>query len=411
MKQALRDETERHRLEVESLQKQITKITADIKERRNLTDDLEREVSALNEELRSAKRVEDSLNNEMQALREKVFSGGRDSEYLKKIQLENTEFKQQISTLQAKLDTISAQRDKPTQDSNSPRGRRGNMYAEAQAFEGMEKLEVITRERDSLQSQLDDAKRQIEIQAARLDTMELSLQEAREDLERERARARDLLSPHASSPHANRVQKLNNDIRSLEDLLQQSRLRQAELGKINATQLDEINTLNRRVKRLEGELDAIQGTYAGTIGTGKNDRGLHSQLTLAKGQLADVRAQLVQQERESQQRFDERLAENNAERASSDEEKTELRAEVDRLKKRQLESVHTKLKLEEQVRDLTRQVIRLESEVKLHSSTSEIGDKDLITRLNSVKKELELVREDSEQKENKSQKQYSTITA
>ena len=159
------------------------------------------------------------------------------------------------------------------------------------------KLAIVTRERDSFQtqvtslrSQLDDTKHQVDIQANRLRTLERNLQDAREYLEREQQKY------VARSPHG------NSEVRKLEDLLQQSRLRQAELGKINATHLDEINTLNRRVKRLEGELEAIQ-SHASAISGG--DRTLHSQLTLAKGQLADARAQLAQQEREFKQRLEE----------------------------------------------------------------------------------------------------------
>ena len=161
-----------------------------------------------------------------------------------------------------------------------------------------QKLAVVTKERDSfesqvtsLRSQLEETKHQVEIQATRLRTVERNLQDAHEDLEREQAHAQNFL--HSDSPH------VNSEVRRLEDLLQQSRLRQAEMGKINATQLDEINTLNRRVKRLEGELEAIQNSHV----TG--DRTLHSQLTQAKGQLADVRAQLSQQEREFKQRLEE----------------------------------------------------------------------------------------------------------
>ena len=239
-----------------------------------------------------------------------------------------------------------------------------------------QKLAIVTRERDSLQtqvaslrSQLDDTKNQVDIQANRIRTLERNLHDAREDFEREHQKY------VARSPHG------NSEVRKLEDLLQQSRLRQAELGKINATHLDEINTLNRRAKRLEGELEAIQ-RHATANATA--DRTLHSQLTLAKGQLADAQAQLAQQERE----FKQRLEENGS--------------ELERLKKGQMESVQTKLKLEEQVHSLTRQVTRLESDVKLSNDVQ--GEKDLLSRLLSIKKELGVVREDAEQKENKSQK-------
>jgi predicted nuclease with TOPRIM domain len=109
--------------------------------------------------------------------------------------------------------------------------------------------------------------------------MERNLQDAREDLEREQQKY------VARSPHG------NSEVRRLEDLLQQSRLRQAELDKINATHLDEINTLNRRVRRLEGELEAtVQYSIQRHMsGNSSGDRTLHSQLTLAKGQLADAR--------------------------------------------------------------------------------------------------------------------------
>jgi chromosome segregation ATPase len=75
-------------------------------------------------------------------------------------------------------------------------------------------------------------------------------------------------------------------------------------------------------------------------------------------------------------------------------------SEIERLKKGQMESVQTKLKLEEQVRSLARQIARLESEAKLNVD----DEKELLSRLLSVQKELDLVREDAEQKETKSQK-------
>ena len=345
-------------------------------------------------------------------MRRKLAIGGRDSEHLRKIQAENAEFKSQIATLQDRLDEVSAQRDRLTRDMaglqdqlndthrierefGSVRAERDDLRKSTMAAQINvaklkaqvndltrdpkqleQKLAIVTRERDSLQtqvtslrSQLDDTKHQVDIQANRLRTLERNLQDAREDLEREQQKY------VARSPHS------NSEVRKLEDLLQQSRLRQAELGKINATHLDEINTLNRRVKRLEGELEAIQNHASGNSVV---DRTLHSQLTLAKGQLADARSQLAQQERE----FKQRVEENGS--------------EIERLKKGQIDSVQTKLQLEEEVRSLTRQITRLESDVK-HSSDSR-SEKDLLSRLLSVQKELDLVREDAEQKENKSQK-------
>ena len=417
IQRALRDETERHQSEVNSLERHIAQLTNDVKQGRQLSHDLEIEINTLNEELRTAKRVEDSLNEELQELRLKISIGGRDSEHLRKIQAENSEFKSQLAALQDHLDAVSAQRDRLTRDMTglhnqlndtqrleqefgSVRAERDDLRMSAMAAQINvaklkaqvndltrdpkqleEKLAVITQERDSLQtqvtslrSQLDDTKHQVDIQANRLRTVERNLQDAREDLEREQRK-------HvARSPHG------NSEVRKLEDLLQQSRLRQAELGKINATHLDEINNLNRRVKRLEGELEAIQRHASATTA---GERTLHSQLTLAKGQLADARAQLAEKEREFKQRLDENGS------------------EVERLKKRQMESVQAKLKLEEQVRSLTRQVARLESEVKLSSDVN--GEKDLLSRLLTAKKELDLVREDAEQKENKSQKHIRTL--
>ena len=257
-----------------------------------------------------------------------------------------------------------------------------------------ERLSV--RERDSyesqfqsVKSQLDDTRRQLDLQTTRLKATERSLADAREDLEREQAHARNLLSLHQSSPNADRAQKHNVEIRRLEDLLQQSRLRQAELGKINATQLDEINTLNRRVKRLEGELEVLQSRNI--TNTGAGDRALHSQLTIAKGQLADLRAQLAQQEHEFKQRLNDKSSEH------------ELRDEISQLKKTQLDSVQTKLKLEEQIRSLQRQISRLESDLKIYSAGND-DDKDNISRLQRLQSELSALREDSTQKDAKSQR-------
>jgi chromosome segregation ATPase len=420
-----------------------------------LTEELEIEVNALNEELRTAKRVEDSLNDEIQELREKAFSGGRDSEYLRKMQSENSEFKQQIVALQSQVDSVSAQRDRLTREINGLQGQLNETRAETQHFEGLEKefgsvraerddlrkstmaaqinvaklkaqvndltsqnpagleqkLEVVTRERDSLRMQLDDTKRQLDTQMTRLRTVERNLQDARDDLVREQERAQQLLSLHPSSPNTDKTRRLNGGIRKLEDLLQQSRLRQAELGKVNATQLDEIDNLNRRINRLEGELDVIQGGASAQVTqTGRDDRGLHKQLTIAKGQLAELKSQLSQQEREFEQRLEEQLAELKAKNAPVDEENAELKEEVIRLKERQNESVQTKVKLEEQIRSLTRKITRLESDLKLPSiNDNNANDKDLFSRLTSLKKELELVRLDAEQKESKSLKQIRRL--
>jgi len=256
---------------------------------------------------------------------------------------------------------------------------------------------MSVRERDdhesqlrSVKSQLDDTKRQLDSQTIRLRAAERSLADAREDLERERAHARNLLSLHQSSPNADRAQKHNAEVRKLEDLLQQSRLRQAELGKINATQLDEINTLNRRVKRLEGELEVLQSRNPATTAGAAGDRALHSQLTIAKGQLADARAQLAQQDREFKQRINDKSSQH------------ELRDEISQLKKKQLDSVQTKVKLEEQIRSLQRQVSRLESDLKIYSAAGS-NDKD-ISRLQQLQSELSALHEDSSQKEIKSQR-------
>ena len=241
----------------------------------------------------------------------------------------------------------------------------------------------------SVKSQLDDTKLQLDLQTTRLKAAERSLADAREDLEREQAHARNLLSLRQSSPNADRAQKHNVEIRRLEDLLQQSRLRQAELGKINATQLDEINTLNRRVKRLEGELEVLQSRNNNSTAPG--DRALPSQLTIAKGQLAEARAQLAQQEQDFKQRLNDKSSEH------------ELRDEISQLKKKQLDSVQTKLKLEEQIRSLQRQISRLESDLKIYSAGGGANDND-VSRLQQLQSELALLREDSSQKDAKSQR-------
>jgi len=424
-----------------------------VKEARSLQTELETEITTLNEELRTAKRVEDSLNNEIQDMREKVFSGGRDSEHLRKLSAENGEFKQQIATLQARADTLASQRDRLERQLNETR-------AETQHYAGLEKefgsiraerddlrkstmaaqinvaklksqvndltsrdagylehqLATVTKERDSLEgqvktlrTQLDETKKQVDIHATRLRTVERNLIDARDDLERERKHAADLLAVHNGSPTSDRTRRLNTEVRKLEDLLQQSRLRQAEFGKINATQIDEINTLNRRIERLEGELEAIQTAHVQSAQNtltvnGRDDKGLHKQLTLAKGQLADLKAKLAQQEREFEQRLEEQLAEKEARYAALTEENLELKEEVDRLKKRQLEHVQTKVKLEEKIRSLQRQITRLEADIPHPASTnlaSNAAVGDLQTRLNTVKKELELVKEDASQKETK----------
>ena len=166
-------------------------------------------------------------------------------------------------------------------------------------------MAIVTKERDSFQSQLEETKHQVEIQASRFRTLERNLQIAQEKLEEEQLQAQKYLSQrHISSPH------VNNEIKRLDELLSQARLRQAEMGKINATQLDEINTLNRHIKRLEGELEVLQQQNL-NVGTG-SDRTLPSQLTLAKSQLADVRAQLSQQEREFKSRLEEHNIKNKS---------------------------------------------------------------------------------------------------
>lgn len=407
-------------------------------------EELETEINILNEELRNAKRAEDILNNDLQELRRRIASDGRDSEYLKKLQSENVEFKSQIAALQESLDSVSAQRDRLTRELNDTHAthqlenlekeygsvraerddlRKSTMAAQItvaklkpQIGDLEKKLATVTCERDSFESQvkvlrseLEDTKHQVEIQSTRLRTMERNLQDAREDLERERTHAQNLLATHNTSPQNDKTHKLNAEVRRLENLVQQSRLRQAELGKTNATQLDQINTLNRCVERLEGELEAIQGTRAGAgqiVGTVKDERALHTQLTLAKGQLADIKDQLAQQEREFNQRLADQLADL---RAKSEDEKGALREEIESLKERHHESVQTKIKLEEEIRSLNRQISRLESEVKIYSAGADAGEKDLLTRLNSIKKELDVVREDAEQNENKSQKQIRRL--
>ena len=276
------------------------------------------------------------------------------------------------------------------------------------------KFVIVTQERDTLQAQvttlrtqLDDAKRQADLQLSRLRTVERNLEDAKEDLERERAHAKNLLNLQTSSPNSDRTRRLNAEVRKLEDLLQQSRLRQAELSKINATKVDEIEILNRRIERLEGELVSAQST---NLAAGPRDVSeLHKQLTLAKGQLADVRAQLAAKNRELERRAEDQ-AEGNTKNIVLEEEKNELKDEIERLKKRQMESVQMKMKLEEQIRSLTRQVSRLESDLKIRGSDGDkADDKDLLLRFQSAKKELEIVREDAEQKDAKSQRQIRKL--
>ena len=385
-------------------------------------------------------------------MREKLFSGSRDSEHLRKLSAENSEFKQQISTLQARVDTLASQRDRLERQLNDTR-------AETHHFQGMEKefgslraerddlrkstmaaqinvaklkaqvndltsrdaghiehqLALATKERDSLEgqvktlkTQLDETKKQVDIQATRLRTVERNLSDAKEDLEREKKHASELLAVHnSSSPTSDRTRRSNGEVRKLEDLLQQSRLRQAELGKINATQLDEINSLNRRIERLEGELEAIQSAHlqsAQNTITGKDERGLHKQLTLAKGQLADLKSKLSQQEKDFELRLEEELAEKEAKLTGLTQENIELKDEVERLKKRQLEHVQSKVKLEEQIRSLQRQITRLESDVPPTSPNNNNNTQstaDLQLRLNTVRKELDILKLDSTQKESK----------
>ena len=342
---------------------------------------------------------------------------------MRKLQSEHAEFIAQIAGLQGRLDAVSAQRDRLTSDMmglqdqlnetkhtekefGSVKAERDDLRKSTMAAQiNIARLKaqvndqerVSVRERDtyesqleSLKTQLDDTKRQLDSQTTRLKAAERSLADAKEDLEREQARARNLLSLHQSSPNADRARKQNAEIRQLEDLLQQSRLRQAELGKINATQLDEINTLQRRVERLEGELEVLQSRNTNNTGTAAADRTLHSQLTLAKGQLADALAQLAQQERDLKQRLNDKSAE------------YELRDEISRLQKKQLDSVQTKLKLEEQIRALQRQISRLESDLKIYSAGSS-REKD-VSRLQQLQSELDALREDSSQKDVKSQR-------
>ena len=215
MQRALRDETERHQQEVNALETRITSLTSELKSQTLSNEDLVTEINSLNEELRTAKRVEDSLNQEIQDLKQKVFSGGRDSEYLRKLQSENGEFRAQIATLQGRVDAVSAQRDRLTRDVTglqdqvnetkaiekefgSVRAERDDLRKSTMAAQinvaklkaqvnDQERLSV--RERDSyesqfqaVKSQLDDTKRQLDSQTTRLRAAERSLADAREDL-------------------------------------------------------------------------------------------------------------------------------------------------------------------------------------------------------------------------------------
>jgi chromosome segregation ATPase len=67
------------------------------------------------------------------------------------------------------------------------------------------------------------------------------------------------------------------------------------------------------------------------------------------------------------------------------------------------------MKLEETIRSLNRQIKRLESDVQDKNLPSSADDATLLKHLESVKAELNLVREDAEQKENKSTKQIRRL--
>ena len=380
VQRALRDERDRHENEVSSLQKQINHLSDDVKESRKLTEDLEAEINTLNEELRATKRTEDCLNEEIVRLQQKAVTGGRDSEHLRKLQAENIEFRQQISTLQTKLDTVTAHKDRLSREMATLQAQLNITLAETENFGAIRserddlrkstmaaqinvaklkaqvndltsrgadhRLVIVTQERDTLQAQvttlrtqLDDAKRQADLQLSRLRTVERNLEDAKEDLERERAHAKNLLNLQTSSPNSDRTRRLNAEVRKLEDLLQQSRLRQAELSKINATKVDEIEILNRRIERLEGELVSAQST---NLAAGPRDVSeLHKQLTLAKGQLADVRAQLAGKNRELERRAEDQ-AEGNTKNIVLEEEKNELKDEIERKLKLVFDTTHVR---------------------------------------------------------------------
>lgn len=382
IQRVLLEETDRHRSEVEALQSQLDRLTSDLRDSRTQTSDLESDLAALNEELRTARRVEDSLNQEIQSLREKTISGSRDGELLRKLQAENTEFRAEVSRLHDRLDKVSTTRDRLAGQVNG---------LESQNTEALHRhLSEAEKERDiadaqvrNMRSQLEDTKRQVEIQATQLRLTEQNLADARDDLAREQARATNLLASPHSAKHI-------TEVRKLEDLLQQSRLRCAEMGKVNATQLGNIDALNRKVRRLEGELEVFQRQPR----AGDGERGLHSQLTLAKGQLADAKAQLAKQEAD----FARRMEAVNRGGYTAD-----LRSELARLEKAQRESGMAKEKLEDQVRSLTRQIARLESDVAPQD------DRALFSRYQALKAEMDVLREEADVKDVKSAKQLRRV--
>ena len=359
-------------------------------------------------------------------MRDRVANGSRDSEYLRKLQSENGEFKVQIATLQGSLDAVSAQRDRLAAQVLDLQAKFHNASAVTQKYDDLEKqfgsvraerddlrvstmqsridvaklkaqvndltshgskdleqqLSAVTRERDSLQSQvrslqsqLDDTKRQVDLQTSRLRTVERNLEDARQDLEREQEHAQNLLSLQTSSPGSDKTRRLNGEIKRLEESLQQARSRQAEFGKVNAGQLEEISSLNRRVERLQGELDAVQNAQTHHV-AGRDEKALHSQLTIAKGQLAEARDRLTELEVDLAKRVDEKVAEY---KANHRDDNDELRKEIDRLKKRQ--------------------VSRLEAGPRITSAGVGSDNQDLIAKL---QKELDFAHEDAEQRENKS---------
>ena len=379
-------------------------------------------------------------------MRDRVANGSRESEYLRKLQSENGEFKVQIATLQGSLDAVSAQRDRLAAQVLDLQAKFNNASAVTQKYDDLEKqfgsvraerddlrvstmqsridvaklkaqvndltshgskdleqqLSAVTRERDSLQSQvkslqsqLDDTKRQVDLQTSRLRTVERNLADARQDLEREQEHAQNLLSLQTSSPGSDKTRRLNGEIKRLEESLQQARSRQAELGKVNAGQLEEISSLNRRVERLQGELDAVQNAQTHHV-AGRDEKALHSQLTIAKGQLAEARDRLTELEVDLAKRVDEKVAEYKANHLHDNDD---LRKEIDRLKKRQADSALEKVKLEDEIRHLIRQVSRLESGPRITSAGVGSDNQDVIAKL---QKELDFAHEDAEQRENKS---------
>jgi len=391
IQRALKEETERHRSEVDSLESQIERLTSDLKESRRQVADLEAAFAALNEDLRTAKRVEDSLNDEIQGLREKAFSGSRDAEYVRKLQAENAEFNREVASLQQRLDRVSAARDRLAVDVSGQANETARLEREiapvrAERDEAINQRNLADSQVRTLRSQLEDTKQQVEIQASRLRLTEQNLADAREDLAREQARATNLLA----SPH---TQKHSIEMRKLEDLLQQSRLRCAEMGKINATQLGEIDTLNRKIRRLEGELEVFQQSQTSKH-TGAADRALHSQLTLAKGQLAEAKTRLARQQEEFAKRMEEQM---KGSRHTAD-----LRAELSRLETQYRESTLAKGKLEDQVRTLTQRIAQMEF-------GPSADDKSLYSRYQALKAEMDVLREEAEEKESKSFKQLRKL--